>query len=486
MQRSDSSGESGWRSLRAALRCEARGQLRVDGVDDLLLKTGRELLGTVVVDHRVGAFVSAFLEHALARDVTRRVIGVGDDGEARAVELAFEPERVVDDDFAGEKHDRELIGEAPCLDRVVDIHGQRFAAVESREIHTGVMADGVVALRTRLPLLARTRRVEGQVDAGILCGGRGGDLLERRGEQALYFIGDLPALVGGDLRGVARVGIGIRAAAGGHHGHRSGEVALDGILREAGPVAADEIIRKRHAMARVGEPDGAHFSIGLADDEKRQIVIDRAARCAAVFGEADAPDAPLDFGGANVFHRGEGDLFEVVGEFARVAVDLRLMIVGDRLSEERRRDAAQHRRGVRVRGGDGESLAAKAELGCETFRDFLRDGIGHAEVVGGDEDRRAVFFVGEGDRFRPDALREALGFRAPETESAQAHRVVGCDVHLRDADAQIGGERGERKREGREERAAAGGHCFSCFSMRTAASTSCSPLPAAQRALTTS
>ena len=126
-------------------------------IDDFLLKAGPEFLRTVVIDHRVAAFVTAFLEHALARDVARRVVRVGDDGEPRAIELALQPQRIIHDDLAGEEDERELIREAPRLNRVIDLCRQSFAAVELREIHTRMMADGISALRAFLPFGARAR-----------------------------------------------------------------------------------------------------------------------------------------------------------------------------------------------------------------------------------------------------------------------------------------------------------------------------------------
>ena len=115
-------------------------------------------------------------------------------------------------------------------------------------------------------------------------------------------------------------------------------------------------------MAGVAEPDCAHFAILAAHDEQRQIVIDRAARRAAILREAHSSDAPLDFRGPNVLHGSERNFLERVDEFTRVAIDVRLMLLGNRHAEERRRDSAQHRRGVRVRSGDGQPFALQPDL----------------------------------------------------------------------------------------------------------------------------
>ena len=196
-------------------------------------------------------------------------------------------------------------------------------------------------------------------------------------------------------------------------------------------------------MARVAEPNRAHFSIVAAHDEQREIVIDGSTRRAAIFRKAHAADSPLDARGPNVLHRREGDLFEIVRKLAGVAVDASLVLVGNRHAKKRGRNAAQHRRSVRMRGGDREPLAAHTEL-REPLSDGARDFIRHAEIVRGDEDRRAILLIGESDRLGPNALRDSLGFRAAKAITTEPHRVVRRDVHLRDADAEIGCERRSR------------------------------------------
>ena len=59
-----------------------------------------------------------------------------------------------------------------------------------------------------------------------------------------------------------------------------------------------------------------------------------------------------------------------------------LMFRRDRHAEERRRDAGEHRRGVRVRARDGEMIDGDAE----PFGDLGRHRRWHAEIIDGDQD----------------------------------------------------------------------------------------------------
>jgi hypothetical protein len=62
----------------------------LDGVDDRLLETRLEWPGQVVIDHCSAAFVAAFLQDALRRDVARDVVRVGVNPEPAGVQLALE------------------------------------------------------------------------------------------------------------------------------------------------------------------------------------------------------------------------------------------------------------------------------------------------------------------------------------------------------------------------------------------------------------
>ena len=147
-------GAGNWRCTSSMIFCSSAGGER-----------GR----AVVVDHRAAALVAAFLQDALGRDVARGVVGVGVDPQARAVELLLQPQRVIDDDLAGQEDHRQRVAERPRLDRVGELRLQLLAAVELGELHAGVVADGVLALRPSPATRSRVgRRVEQQLDfAGL-------------------------------------------------------------------------------------------------------------------------------------------------------------------------------------------------------------------------------------------------------------------------------------------------------------------------------
>ena len=68
------------------------------------------------------------------------------------------------------------------------------------------------------------------------------------------------------------------------------------------------------------------------------------------------------------------DLLEVIGELGRVPVDVRLVFRRDRLAEERRQNAAEHGRRMRVRARDREPFTTDAER-LQAPRDLRREGI---------------------------------------------------------------------------------------------------------------
>ena len=143
--------------------------------------------GAVVVDHRAAALVAAFLQDALGGDVAGHVVGVGVDPQPAAVELLLQPQRVIDDDFAGQEDHRQLVAEGPGLDRVGECRLKFLAAVEPGELDAGVVADGVLAAASGLflPLLARrvACRTAARSGPSFVVRGRG-DRRERLAEQA--------------------------------------------------------------------------------------------------------------------------------------------------------------------------------------------------------------------------------------------------------------------------------------------------------------
>ncbi len=223
--------------------------------------------------------------------------------------------------------------------------------IEPRKIEPGVIRELPAFLRQLQPLGSRARRVVSEFDFRPLRRGSTTNRRERRGEQALYFIGELAALRprGFDLVARhARAGILIRTTAHRHERDGAGKIVLDFVHREARPIAADLSVRERHAMARIAEPDGAHGAIQRAHDQQRQLVINRPTFGAAIDGKADFTDGRFEPRGLRVFHRRERDGLERVGELGGVARDVFPLFRRQIVAENRVGHAAQHRRGMRV------------------------------------------------------------------------------------------------------------------------------------------
>src|SRR6185295_542709 len=96
----------------------------------------------------------------------------------RAIQLALQAKRIIDDDFARKKNHRELLAEGPGLDRVGNLRLQLCAAIEARELNAGVIAFVTPLLRGLGILLARGRLVEWQLDAMKLRRDRFGERRE--------------------------------------------------------------------------------------------------------------------------------------------------------------------------------------------------------------------------------------------------------------------------------------------------------------------
>ena len=434
----------GLRSLRAFFRPERCGQLAMNFADDFVLEAGGQFRRSIVVDHRARALVAALAEDALRRDVARRIVGIGVDPKPIAVKFPLEPQRVIDDDLARQKQYRQLVTEAPTLDGIIEPGLQHLVSSQAGELHPGVVADCVRSLGQALPLSLGRRRAEREGHLAK-CGVQpAGDRVQRALQPAGDLVGDLPALRRGGGRvvaGDAGVGILIRTAAYGNQRHRAGVIFLQPLLRVAGPVAADLVVRERHTMTGVTCVNRADATVGRAGDEHRQIVIDRATLGAAVLGKANLPRAagtPLEPARLQVAHRLECGLLDPAGQLFRVTVNALLVRRRDRLAEQGRCHAGQHRRGVGVRGGDGEAFRGKAGFRAQPLGHGLHHRPWHSEVVDGDEHRGAVLAVVDRQRLGPDFLGDPLRLGPPKAEAAQPHRETRRDIDRRRTDAPPG------------------------------------------------
>ena len=77
-------------------------------VDDQLLHTRRQRRRLIVINHRPASFIATFDEHASAGDVGHHVIGRPGDPGLLAAEVAFQTQRVIDDDFTAVLHSGDI------------------------------------------------------------------------------------------------------------------------------------------------------------------------------------------------------------------------------------------------------------------------------------------------------------------------------------------------------------------------------------------
>lgn len=102
---------------------------------------------------------------------------------------------------------------------------------------------------------------------------------EGEAEQALHFGSEFVTVLLHERERAAWEGVRVCAAADGDECHRAGLVALDGLLRVAGPVAADvvELAAQRRAVARAVRDERAEFAVRVGDAQDGQRVIGGAA-----------------------------------------------------------------------------------------------------------------------------------------------------------------------------------------------------------------
>lgn len=308
--------------------------------------------------------------------------------------------------------------------------GEFFAAIETGEILLRVIGDGGgFGGGEGLPFFASGEGVESEIDLFCFAGERAGEGFEFAGGDAFGFGAEVFAVLFDEFHGAAGIGILIGAATEGGEGDGAGEFALEGFLSDAGPVAVDFIDADGGAVAGVAGEDGAHFAIGVGDAEDGEIVIDGLqGEEAAVGGEADFADAPGEGGGFAIGESGAGGFFDVVGEFAGVALDGGEVLGGDVHAEEIGKHADEHGSAMGVAGADGEAGVGGFVVCLETAQDFGAHGGGDTDVVDGDENGGAFGIAAEGEGFGEDVLGDAGVGGAAVAVAAEADGVVGGDV----------------------------------------------------------
>ena len=220
-------------------------------------------------------------------------------------------------------------------------------------------------------------------------------------------------------------------------------ILLDRLLGVAGPVAADLVVRQRHAVAGVAERRRARsLPSASLHGQHRQVVIDRPALGAAVDREIDRCRCRTRASpGLQVLQRGERDLLELVGQLAACSGRCRVWcsggIGGRRASARRRVSIGAVCVCVQViarrPGRASPSSPAARRPRASSHRGTPRLSTAH------DAPPARAASSAERERLGPDPLRDAFGLRAAEAEAAQPDRVVRRDVDLGDADAVVGG-----------------------------------------------
>ena len=168
-------------------RCECLFQLLVHGIHNDLLNPGRVRSGDVIVDHRAATFVTAFAQDPFGRNISRTRIGIRVHPDLRAGKFLLETQRVVDHHFARQKDPGKFIAECDALNRIADFRHQRFATIQSAQLGSGMISDGILSGRSLFPLSASGQRSQRQShsfqhrDWSVL------QRLKRSAQQSLHF-----------------------------------------------------------------------------------------------------------------------------------------------------------------------------------------------------------------------------------------------------------------------------------------------------------
>ena len=338
-------------------------ELRFHTVNNDLFNARGVRRGDVIVDHRPAAFVAAFTKNALRWNIARTRIRVGIQPQPTAIQFAFQSQRVIDDDFSGKEDPREFVTKGNGLNRITDLRHQRFAAIQSSQLSSCMMSDGILLLRPLFPLFPTRQRREFQshtLNQGCrrLC-----QSLQLCRKQTLDLFRNFLAETFGSIRtrsqnSAPRIGVG--SASDGDQGLASWIAALDMIHGKSGPVATDHVVTERHAMAGIVRKDGSQFAVEILDRQQRQIVIHRTAVRAAIHRKRDVADSPRQSSWLPVGQSRDCDHFQLRFKFFSVLQNCLPLIVGNRLAKKCICAVPNHRSAVSVGSADRQATAIDA------------------------------------------------------------------------------------------------------------------------------
>ena len=289
--------------LQQLFRIEPVRQKLLNGPADAVFGFGRQTAGQSEVFHGRFGFIAAFPQDALRRNVTRQVVAAAADPETVRIEHAVQPQRVVDDHFTPQKHDRQIISEDPCLHRIV-FHGCRQMPVTFCFGHHSA-GQGAVDSRepcSGLPVFQRRQRSERKVDVfqtalqpRIHRLQSGFSVLWLPCQNPPHRLRTGPAMFGRQIGICGAPRIDIASAADRHQCHTAGMVGFNEVGRVSRPVSADTVVSTRAGggMTGVVHHDCQKLSGGCVSGQNRQPPVNRTICRFAADDLSVFPHAPV-------------------------------------------------------------------------------------------------------------------------------------------------------------------------------------------------
>ncbi len=224
-------------------------------------------MGPVIVPEGGLRLVPTLVEDASRRDVAGHVVGVGVDPESLGIELAFEPQGIVDHNLPTQEHHGHPIPEHPGLHGIRKRRGQRLATVHPGEPASGVETDDAGVGGALGPFLPGEVGLEGQLEGLQPADRCRGEILERELHEPCRLGGESLTVTGGQFDRAAGLRIGI--GAGTDRDKRDGPwmIPFKGFGGRPGPVTVHrvQLTAQRRAMAGVAHQHRTEFPVRIRD-----------------------------------------------------------------------------------------------------------------------------------------------------------------------------------------------------------------------------
>ena len=398
--------------------------------------------GLPVVEHRAAALVAALAPDSVRGDVAHHVVTVGGDPCPLAAKDLLDRERVVDRDLAAERDPRQLVAQSPGLNGVGVLCCDLAVALESVEEELGVAPPvDVLVLQARLQLFLRRHLVERnrcQAECSVEWTCERGHLSRECGIDALR---QFRAVALRQLHVAARQRVLVAAATGDEHRDGALVPLLEFALGEARVVTAHAAEAQDRAVAGVAEHHCAELAVRVRDPEHGYVVVERAfplaggaqledlgfVVVASVDGEPTLTDRPVEFRGGESREGLLRDVDEAFFDELRVPIDAHAFFF--REVEHRREMARESGGGVRVRRRDHDRRTRQAEVLPQALAHCVGECFGHAEEVGGEEERSLARWVDERQCLRVDVLQDSGRGLRPAGVAGETHGFRRRDFH---------------------------------------------------------